>query len=388
LALLTTTGVKAGTRDVWAEDVADIIADISPEETVLLNMLSSMPVGALKKEWVVKRLNVLKANYTASSTGVKQRSEGNPDHASADVSRPARTVIDSHVQNFSQDIEVSDRLQAVNSFGVNDEFSLQTADAVKEVAKEMEAWMVIDTFTVTSNALGIGTATDPTRMKGFIEQTSEARLAAELNFNPNWFDANAMATVLDTATSGKISAGNEWDGVGLALNQTLDEPMVTKAQEIMHGTRDSGGTKPDVMMTPPANYAQAATLGAITAGTIYGALHITIEAALKRIIRVVRIYDGQFGPLAVVNNRWLQQSTGGDGVAGTRRADPFTVSGGNEIGQTWLFERKFLATGFLIPFTFERLARTGTSEKGVVSGDGTAVLRHPLALGVIFGVAN
>ncbi len=180
MALLTTTGVKSGTRDVWAEDVADIIADISPEETVLLNMLSSMPVGALKKEWVVKRLNALKARYTSDTTGVKQRSEGNPDHASADVSRPARTVIDSYVQNFSQDIEVSDRLQAVNSFGVNDEFSLQTADAVKEVAKEMEAWMVIDTFTVTSNALGIGTATDPTRMKAFIEQMSEARAAAEL----------------------------------------------------------------------------------------------------------------------------------------------------------------------------------------------------------------
>ena len=137
----------------------------------------------------------------------------NPEHSSADVSRPARPVVDSYVQNFSQDIEVSDRLQAVNSFGVNDEFSLQTADAVKEVAKEMEAWMMLDTFTPTLNSGAVGTATDPTRMRGFIEQMSEGRLAAELNFDPNWFDANAMNTKLDTTSSRKISFPEEWDGV-------------------------------------------------------------------------------------------------------------------------------------------------------------------------------
>jgi len=386
LGLLTTSNVKAGTRDVWAEDVADIIADVSPEETPMLNMLSSIPVDSLKKEWVVKKLNSLKGNYTSDQFGVQQRSEGAPGFMSGHVSRPARTVIDTYVQNFSQDVEVSDRLQAVNSFGVNDEFSLQAADATKEVAKEMEAWMLLDVFTPDTPVPGVGSASDPTYMKTFIEQMSEGRAAGELDFVPNWYDADAINVKLDTTGDVKISTDVGWDGVGLSSNQLLSETLATKVQEQMHGTRDAGGTKPDVMMCPPANYAQVATFASVTAAP-YGALHIRIEAAMKRIIRIVRIYDGQFGPLAVVNNRWLQQGTGGV-AAPTARATPFTASGGNEIGMVWFFERKFLATGFLIPFTFERLARTGTSERGVVSGDGTAILRHPQALGVLFGVAN
>lgn len=391
MGILTTTTVKSGNRDVWAEDVADIIGDVSPDEHPLMNLLQSIPVDALKKEWVVKRLNAVKSGvggYTSSTLGVKQRSETNPDHVSADVSRPARAVIDSYVQNFSQDVEVSDRLQAVNPFGVNDEFSLQSADATKECAKEMEAWMLLDVFTTTDNSSALGTASDPTRMKTLIEQMTEARAAAELNFLPNFFSANPIGTRLETAAAAKISSGAEWDGAGITALAPLSEPMVTKAQELMQGSKDTGGTNPDVLMLPPANYGQAGPLGSITSGA-YGAIQFNIDARLKRLIRITRFIDSQYGPLAVMNNRWLQQANNVAGVTTfSRTADPFTKGANSFIGVGLLFERKFLAIGFLIPFTFERLARTGTSHKGVVSGDGTVVLRHPLAAGVIYGLNN
>jgi len=391
VGILTTSGLKAGTRDVWAEDVADVIADVSPDEHPLMNLINAIPIDSLKKEWVVKRLNAVKAGaggYTSSTLGVKQRSETNPDHVSADVNRPARAVIDSYVQNFSQDIEVSDRTQAINPFGVNDEFSLQSADGTKECAKEMEAWTLLDVLTTVDNSSALGTATDPTRMKTLIEQMTEARAATELNFLPNFFSANPIGTRLETAGAAKISSGAEWDAAGLTALAPLSEPMVTKSQELMQGSRDTGGTNPDILMLPPANYGQAGPLGSVTSGS-YGAIQFNIDSRLKRLIRITRFIDSQYGPLAVMNNRWLQQANNASGVTTfSRTTDPFTKGANSFIGIGLLFERKFVAMGFLIPFTFERLARTGTSHKGVVSGDGSIVLRHPLAAGVTFGLNN
>lgn len=376
---------------MWAEDVRDIIATISPHEVPNTNMWPDFEISTLKYEWPLKRLNVVKANYTASTVGVKQRAETNPEHVSADVDRPPRVMVDSHMQNFSEDVEISDRLAKVRGFGVADEFSLQSADAAMEVAKEYEAWMVLDTFTPFANTGALGTAAEPTRMRPLMEQALQARLAGELNFAPNLFSGQVANFGLRLDNGGSKTA--PWDGVGVSAQDRFNEALLLKVMELMQGTRDTGGSSPDVVELPPANYIQAGNIGNLSSfsgvpGSIGGNVQYNIDPRLKRIYRGVRIADTQAGIIAFVRNRWLQQANNtGAATTATRRTNTFAPSAA-EIGVGMFFERKFMSHAFLIPFTFERFMRTSLSRKGTVSGDGTPVVGHPQAIGFVYGINN
>lgn len=385
-------------RQMWAEDVQDVLADASPDETPLFTVMPKGRARAILEEWPAKRLNAISTNVVTATTGVVSLGEDSPDFSRTRVSRPARTMLNSAVMNFSQDVEVSDRLVAINPFGVDDEFSMQIYDGIREVAKEIEYWMLIDTFTASNqgNADAVrGTTTEPTRFKPLVEQLFQGRAAAKLNFLPNVIAVNPLGSRLDNAGATETEI---WNGAPAITQGILWEGPLMKALEIGRGTMDQGGCRFDLCVLPTANFGQVPKVfnmgGALMSGFTPAGSPLTMprmmtaDMNMERVKNVVKVVDTQFGAVAFMEDRWLRQANNTAGVATAgRRADP-TISVANDIGLGWFFEQRFLEWRWLIPLYFERLGRRGRSHQAIISGDGTPILEHPLAGLLMVGLNN
>jgi len=391
--MLVAGGINAGARQMWAEDVGSVLADASPDETPLLSLMPKGRASAINEEWPAKRLNAITANPLAATSGVVVLGENNPDFLRTRVDRPGRTMLSSPVMNFSQDIEVSDRLLAINPFGVDDEFSMQIYDGVREVAKEIEYWMLIDPFTISGSPTGFqGTTTDPTRFKPLVQQLFHGRSAAQLNFTPNVMAVAPLGTRLDNAGADEVAI---WNGSPAITQGRLVEPVILKALELGRGTMDQGGCRFDLCVLPPANYGMVPQAGfggvpgGYTGGGVFGpSRQFNLDADMERVKSVIKIIDTQYGAVAFMEDRWLRQANNtGTTTTATRRVDP-TTGVSSDIGLGWMFERKFLEWRWLISLYFERLGRRGRSHQAIISGDGTPILGHPLAGLLMVGLNN
>lgn len=116
-----------------AEDVSDIINNVSPFDTPLFTMAKKTTAEATYTEWLIEALE-------AVDTG-NANIEG--DDASTDASTtPSR--VGNYTQLLDKVFQVSTTQQAIKKYGVSDEWSRQTVKKGKALKNDFEAIMLLN----------------------------------------------------------------------------------------------------------------------------------------------------------------------------------------------------------------------------------------------------
>lgn len=228
-----------------AEDLSEIITNISPKKTPLLTALQSVTAHNRIHEVQKDSLNIPTTNSNAWLEGV--------DFQSEEQVMPSR--VPTYPQIFRKHPHVSGTQQAVRTVGIKDSYSYQVTKKLKEIALNIELAAV--------QGIGSpGSETIPRTMTGAL----------------SWITSNALA-------------GEQPDG------DKLTEEMFN---DLMQTTWDEGGD-PDYVY---CNGALKRQISSFTAGTTR-----TVEAGSKKLVAVVDVYEGDFGIQRVVAHRFVPAKT-------------------------------------------------------------------------------
>lgn len=383
--------IGAGGARVHAEDVMDMVFDKSAHLTAGISSLPRIGVKAKTIEWIIDKMEVV------GDPTLIARAETQPEWERGDVTFTKRSRLFTQVQNFRADLEVHDFNDAVlDAFGVADEYSYQGKKKMKLLGIAAEKAMWKDTIASTSNAGHIGTdpavLADPTRMKPLTQQLQHKIL--EFGHTLNYLDANDMSVPTLTPAGGNDAGTAVIDAGDLpAANVRINEDIINKAAELGMGYADQALVQYDtvLMATAPfghiGNFGSVASPATATAGHGYGALRIQKDMNLQRVARAVKVYGTQYGDMAFIFTRWLQQAKN-VGVATTynRGTTPIdhrlytgTLAAAGNFGNVWLWDSSMVALAVARPLAHKPLSKQGDSTIGMVVGDLAVVLKHPAA---------
>jgi len=228
-----------------AEDVSDVISNISPTKTPFQTAIGSEKVSARLFEWQEDSLRAPADNKAL---------EG---FTAADVARTATTMRSNYTQIMSDTLRISATADAVKTYGRAKETAYQLAKVGEELKRDLEF-----AFVGQKNAAVAGD-----------EATNAREMAAAFNM---------------------IDAGNVEAGGTAALTETM---LLNNHQDIY----DEGG-EPDIFMIKPADSLIVANFAAASGrDRDFG--------QSKRITNVVDLYVSPFGELRVVLNRFMLNTT-------------------------------------------------------------------------------
>jgi hypothetical protein len=99
-----------------------------------------------------------------------------------------------------------------------------------------------------------------------------------------------------------------------------------------------------------------------------------IDAAAKKMVRGVNMYDMEFGLVSVVPNRSIRQATAG---------------GANQnAGAAWLIDKDKIAIATLRPIRHVPMGIVGDSRKGIIRGELAFILKHDKGAAMIKNVTT
>lgn len=122
------------------EDLMDIITNISPDETPLMNKFGRSKVTGMVHSWLTDSLG---------TPGVNAQLENQP--FSSTPATP-RVKLDNYIQIFMRDCMVSDSQEAVLKAGVKSEMAYQLAKTLKMIALDVEYAIVNNATKVQGSA--------------------------------------------------------------------------------------------------------------------------------------------------------------------------------------------------------------------------------------------
>lgn len=236
-----------------AEDVSEIITNISPTKTPFQTSIGSERVSARLFEWQEDSLR---------SPIDNKKVEG---FVAADTARSATTMRSNYTQIMQDTFRISATADAVKTYGRAKETAYQLAKTGEELKRDLEY-----AFVGINNAAVAG------------DETSTAReMASALNM----IDAsNVITTDSNTGTAGN-QAGPITETNLLNLHKAI---------------YDNGG-EPDVLMIKPAD-------ALIVAGFAAASGRTRDFSQTKTITNVVDLYVSPWGELRVVLNRFMLSS--------------------------------------------------------------------------------
>jgi len=375
-----TLSMGPGGANINAEDVLDLMIDVTPWETPVVTVLPKTIASSTRHEWIEDSL--------VPALSAHDVLEGDDFAASADPNvGPVRMA--NFLQHFRYEVKVTNLQRMMNPYGVNDFYAYKVGQAAKQIGKDLEQRILEDTI-ITGTAYARqavetnGGAGARARMSPLSELI--AREGGALLTTQTAGGAKTLTNVTDTAFTGVVLAivaganGATWDATtpAFAAQAVLTENMVNIALQSAHGSGDSGGGHPDTMITFPAAFNVVGTFGK-TAGA-YGALTQNIDVSLRKIIRAVKFYDSQFGLIEVINSRWCPRAINPPGgaattfVRGTQPTPPTTISAARNDGFVYFIERNRLRLAFGRTFRHVPLPPVGDSTRGMVLGDVTLEL--------------
>lgn len=224
-----------------AEDISDIITNISPTKTPFQTSIGSEKIDNRLFQWQEDSLRAVSDNKAL---------EG---FVAADVARSPTTLRSNYTQILSDVFRVSSTADAVRTYGRAKEVAYQLSKTGEELKRDLE-----NAFVGMNNAAVAG-----------VETTTAREMASALNM---------------------IDAGNVIAGGTAALTET----MILNCHKACF---DAGG-EPEILMIKPAD-------ALIVAGFAAASGRQRDFGAAKTITNVVDLYVSPWGELKVVLNRFL-----------------------------------------------------------------------------------
>jgi len=292
------------------ESLADIIANISPEEVPLQSNIGSENVTNTYFEWQTDSL---------AATSTTPRIDGDDVAANAYDATTATTRVGNYTHILRRTLIVADNMAAQDLAGRNDELAYQLAKRGKELRRDIEATLT------DNNAQEAG-------------NSSTARETAGLGA---WIATNDVFATGGT-TDGASPAGNGTDArtdAADTADATHDGRVAfTEAmlKDAMQSAFTAGG-QPSILMVGPHNKTVVSTFAGIAAQRYQAP-----TAAPTTIIGAADVYLSDFGTLNVVANRFQ------------RERDAF------------LLDPEYASVCYLRPIQQVELAKTGDAEKRMV----------------------
>ena len=239
------------------EDLSDVIYNISPTETPLLNTLARAKATAVYHEWQTDSLS--------AATTANAAVEG-ADATSATLSPTVR--LGNYTQIVQKTIQVSGTLETVNKAGRKSEKAYQLARASSELKRDIE------TILCANQARSAGSSSAARNMGSMLAWLKTNVDKASNGANPT--------TIGSTARS---------DGSTRTFTETL-------LKNVIKAVYDSGGS-PKVLMVGSAGKQKVSSFAGIAAQR-----YMAPADAPTTIIGAADVYLSDFGSISVVPNRF------------------------------------------------------------------------------------
>lgn len=259
MAIVTNTFQTYGAKGI-REELSDVIANISPEETPFQSNVGSESVSNSFFEWQTDSLAA--TSTTAVLSG--------DDVASFD-STAATTRLGNYTQIRRRSLIVEDRLEFVDKAGRDSELAYQLAKRGRELKRDIEAVLM------DNNARVAGNSTTAPETAGL-----PAWLVSNTNFN---------------GTDGDDPTGDGTDARTDGTQRAFTEAMV---KDVMQSAWTAGGS-PSILMTGPYNKTVASGFAGIAE------TRVAATDAPTTIIGAADIYVSDFGNLTMVPNRFQRE---------------------------------------------------------------------------------
>ena len=242
------------------ESLADVIANISPEEVPLQSNVGSENVSNTYFEWQTDSL---------AATSTTARIDG--DDVSSFDSTSATTRVGNYTHILRRTLIVADNMGAQDLAGRNDELAYQLAKRGKELRRDIEATLTDNNAQVAGNS-------------------STARETGGLGA---W-----VATNENVGTGGGLTTG---DGTTARTDGTQRDFTETMLKDAMQQAFVSGG-QPSILMVGPHNKTVVSGFAGIAAQRYQAP-----SDAPTTIIGAADVYLSDFGTLNVVANRFSRE---------------------------------------------------------------------------------
>lgn len=240
-----------------AEDVSEIIYNISPMDTPGLTMFKKGQAEATYTEWPVESLSAVDS--------ANANIEG--DDASIDASTtPSR--VGNYTQLVDKTVSVTSTQNAIKKYGAKNEFARQKAKKGKELKRDMETIMFLNQARV------VGAAGTAQKMRSF---------GSWLTTNVNRGAGGASGNATTAATDGTQRAFTE------ALFRATVVTAATNANDL-----------PSVVMAGPANRANLSSQLSGNSTRFYELKDGQLNASIS-------VYRSDYGPLKLVMNRFQRE---------------------------------------------------------------------------------
>ena len=306
------------------ESLADIIYNISPEETPFMSNIGRGSAKQTYNEWQTDSL--------AAADTSNAHIEGDESTLEA---RTATVRQGNYTQISKKVIGVSGTVEAVDKAGIKSYMAYEMAKASSELKRDMESILL---------EVGVGVAGDATT----------ARTLAGF---PNWLRTNTdkASGGADATYSGGTTSGYPQTARTDVTARTFTETMLkTVSQSIW----ENGGTL-KMLMVGPFNK----TVVSGFSGLASARFNVSTNRALS-IIATADVYLGDFGELSIVPNRFQ------------RERDAF------------LIDPEYAQVDYLRDFRTEDLSKTGDSMKKHMLVEYSLRVKNEAAHGGVFDLTS
>lgn len=235
-----------------AEDVSEIITNISPTKTPFSSGLKSEKISARTFDWQEDSLRAVQVN---------SQTEG---FTASDATLTATTLRSNVAQILEKTIKVSATADAIKTYGRARETAYQLSKAGEELNRDLEHAMVgLAQASVTGNS------------------TTARKMASALN------QIDAAATVITDSNTG--TTGNQAG--------PLTEANVLELHQKLYNE----GADPSILMVKPADSRIVAGFSGVA-----NARSRVINDASTTLVNSIEVYISPFGQLKVMLNRFLK----------------------------------------------------------------------------------
>lgn len=241
------------------EDLIDVIYDISPTETPLLNTLARNKATAVFHEWQTDSL--------AAATTANAAVEG-ADATSATLAPTTR--LGNYTQIVQKTVQISGTLEAVDKAGRKSEKAYQMAKASSELKRDIE------TILLSNQASSAGNSSTARRLGSILSW---------LKTNTDFGASGADPVTIGTTTR---SDGD---------TRTFTEQLL---KDVIRETYTNGGN-PKILLVGPAGKQKVSTFAGIAQQR-----YMAPADAPTTIIGAADVYLSDFGSVSVVPDRFMR----------------------------------------------------------------------------------